>query len=174
MIVYTQLDSPIGRLLLTGQRGGEKASAGGFALTGIYMQSPKHPQEAEPGWRTNDAAFDRVIKQLNEYFNGQRQQFDLPTAAQGTPFQHKVWAALCAIPYGRTWTYGELAAYIGQPTASRAVGLANGRNPLSIIVPCHRVIGANGQLTGYGGGMQRKRWLLTHEGALPASEALFA
>ena len=101
--------------------------------------------------------------QLREYFDGRREQFDLPLAARGTQFQRRVWAELRTIAHGHTISYGEIADAIGQPTASRAVGAANGRNPISIVVPCHRVIGSTGALTGYGGGMDRKRWLLNHE-----------
>jgi O-6-methylguanine DNA methyltransferase len=102
-------------------------------------------------------------RQLQEYFDGTRTTFDVPLAAQGTEFQQRVWKALCDIPWGETISYGELARRIGDPGASRAVGMANGRNPVSIIVPCHRVIGANGKLTGYGGGMERKAFLIQHE-----------
>jgi methylated-DNA-[protein]-cysteine S-methyltransferase len=104
------------------------------------------------------------VRQLEEYFAGSRREFDLTLHLEGTPFQRRVWAALREIPYGATLSYGELARRIDKPKASRAVGLANGRNPISILVPCHRVIGTNGSLTGYGGGLDRKRWLLAHEG----------
>ena len=104
-------------------------------------------------------------EQLNEYFAGARREFDLPLAPKGTPFQKAVWAEMCRIPYGETRTYGQLAQAIGSPKAVRAVGLANGANPVGVVVPCHRVIGSDGSLTGYGGGLERKRWLLTHEGA---------
>jgi methylated-DNA-[protein]-cysteine S-methyltransferase len=109
------------------------------------------------------ALMKQAHQQLGEYFSGQRQQFTLPLAPQGTPFQHKVWAHLCTIPYAVTWSYLALAQAIKQPSAARAVGMANGKNPLSIIVPCHRVIGKNQQLTGYAGGVERKAWLLAHE-----------
>ncbi len=105
----------------------------------------------------------RLLTALEAYFRGERGSHDLPTAARGTPFQKKVWKALMAIPYGETRTYGEIAASIGAPTATRAVGAACGRNPLAIIVPCHRVVGRDGSLTGYAGGIDRKRWLLAHE-----------
>lgn len=104
-----------------------------------------------------------ATQQLREYFAGERRSFELALAPRGTEFQRRVWQALREIPHGRTRSYGEIAEAIGQPTASRAVGAANGRNPISIVVPCHRVIGASGALTGYGGGMERKRWLLNHE-----------
>ncbi len=107
-----------------------------------------------------------VARQLDAYFAKRRTAFDLPLAAPGTAFQRAVWAALVAIPFGETRSYGDIARAVGRPTASRAVGAANGQNPIGIIVPCHRVIGASGALTGYAGGLERKRWLLAHEGAL--------
>jgi methylated-DNA-[protein]-cysteine S-methyltransferase len=148
---YTYLSSPIGDLLLTGD---------GRALTGLYMG-----QDARPDWVRDDGQFARAASQLQAYFADELQRFDLALAAAGTAFQQKVWRALRDIPFGETRSYGEIARAIGSPTASRAVGMANGRNPISIIVPCHRVIGADGSLTGYGGGIERKRWLLGHEGA---------
>jgi methylated-DNA-[protein]-cysteine S-methyltransferase len=114
-------------------------------------------------WNKRDDDFDDVVTQLQEYFAGTRRQFDLPLAPEGTPFQQRVWRALLEIPYGETISYGELAGQIGQRNASRAVGLANGSNPLSIVIPCHRVIGANGKLTGYGGGLPNKERLLALE-----------
>ena len=105
-----------------------------------------------------------AVRQLRDYFAGSRREFDLPLRLAGTDFQRRVWGGLTEIRYGETWSYGQLAKRIGNPKASRAVGLANGRNPISILVPCHRVIGADGSLTGYGGGLERKRWLLAHEG----------
>jgi methylated-DNA-[protein]-cysteine S-methyltransferase len=111
----------------------------------------------------NSGPLPEAIRQLGEYFTGQRRKFDLPLRLHGTEFQQRVWNVLREIPYGVTWSYGELARRIDNPNASRAVGLANGRNPISILVPCHRVIGADGSLTGYGGGLERKRWLLAHE-----------
>jgi methylated-DNA-[protein]-cysteine S-methyltransferase len=153
-ILYTTVTSPIGELLL---------AADGKGVTGIYMQNQKHAAGRTRDWKRDDAALAEPCKQLQAYFAGALRDFDLPLAAQGTPFQQGVWRALCAIPYGETISYGELARRIGQPTAVRAVGLANGRNPIAIVVPCHRVIGANGSLTGYGGGLARKRWLLAHE-----------
>ncbi len=137
----------------------------GRSLLGLYMQSEKH----QPSFQADgivDAAvapFPVARQQLAAYFAGMLTQFDLPLQLHGTIFQQQVWAALNCIPYGTTLTYGELAQRVGQPQAARAVGLANGRNPISIIVPCHRVIGANGKLTGYGGGLDRKQWLLNHE-----------
>lgn len=111
----------------------------------------------------------RALAQLREYFDGQRRDFDLPLGARGTAFQQQVWHALCAIPYGRTASYRHIANAIGNPKAVRAVGAANGRNPLAIVVPCHRIIGADGSLTGYAGGLARKQWLLAHEGAAQGS-----
>ena len=153
-IFYTTVTSPIGELLL---------ASDGKAVTGIYMQDQKHAAERTRDWKRDDAALAEPRTQLLAYFAGALRDFELPLAAQGTPFQQGVWQALCAIPYGETISYGELARRIGHPTAVRAVGLANGRNPIAIVVPCHRVIGANGSLTGYGGGLARKRWLLAHE-----------
>lgn len=151
---YTYLDSPLGALLVVRDEGG---------LTGLYLPSGRHPVTVRPEWVRDDAAFDDVCTQLEEYFAGHRRAFDLPLHPSGTAFQKQVWTALLDIPYGETTSYGKTAAAIGAPRASRAVGLANGQNPLSIIVPCHRVIGANGSLTGYGGGLDAKRWLLAHE-----------
>jgi methylated-DNA-[protein]-cysteine S-methyltransferase len=154
-IVWTRVESPLGDLLLARDEQG---------LTDLYLPSGRHPREPRAGWVRDDTAFDDARAQLGQYFLGERTEFDLPLHATGSPFQHKVWAALCAIPYGVTASYGATALAIGMPVgASRAVGLANGQNPISIIVPCHRVIGANGSLTGYGGGLEAKRWLLAHE-----------
>jgi methylated-DNA-[protein]-cysteine S-methyltransferase len=153
-MLYTFVDSPLGDLLAVRDERG---------LTGLYLPTGKHPRAVDPAWTRNDAAFDEVRAQLAEYFAGQRQQFSVALNAAGTPFQRRVWAALREIPYGETTSYGKTAAAIGSPDAARAVGLANGQNPISIIVPCHRVVGANGSLTGYGGGLDAKRWLLAHE-----------
>lgn len=154
---YCIAQSPIGELLLFGD---------GVALQGLYMESHEVWPEKQPDWIWDEAPFKTVIVQLLEYFARRRTRFELPLAPVGTVFQQRVWAALLEIPFGVTISYGELATRLGDPKASRAVGLANGRNPISIIVPCHRVIGANGNLTGYGGGLDRKEWLLRHEGAL--------
>ncbi len=160
----TNLDSPIGRLRLYGDR---------RALFAILFESADPPAAiAADGPAVEDpraGALPEAVRQLREYFDGTRRAFDLPLAPHGTPFQQKVWRALARIPYGRTLAYGALARRIGQPGAARAVGMANNRNPLPIIVPCHRVIGADGSLTGYGGGLERKRWLLAleHGTALP-------
>jgi methylated-DNA-[protein]-cysteine S-methyltransferase len=148
---YDTLESPLGDLLLVGD---------GRALTGLYMGAAP-----EPGWECDPAAFGDAARQLRAYFAGQLREFDLPLAPGGTPFQQKVWAALREIPYGETVTYAELAAAVGREGAARAVGAANGRNPISVVVPCHRVIGAGGALTGYGGGLRRKRLLLDLEAA---------
>jgi methylated-DNA-[protein]-cysteine S-methyltransferase len=156
MTYFTYLDSPIGRLLLTSD---------GTSLTGLYMEPHRHGPENTEGWVRDDAAAPLPLarQQLTDYFAGKRQEFELPLAAQGTTFQQRVWQELQEIPFGQTWSYGELARRIGQPNASRAVGLANGKNPISIIVPCHRVIGSSGKLVGYGGGLERKTWLLQLE-----------
>jgi len=151
---YTTTSSPIGELLLSGRDG---------ALAALSMWWPGEPQPVRPGWRRDDAMFAAAVAQLDEYFAGRRTGFDLPLAPAGTGFQQRVWHALCEIPYGDTTSYGALARQLGSPDASRAVGLANGRNPIAIVIPCHRVIGADGSLTGYGGGLDRKRWLLDHE-----------
>jgi methylated-DNA-[protein]-cysteine S-methyltransferase len=164
---YHVVPSPIGDLMLV---------SNGEALTGVYMSDHMGGPKPEPGWEPDGAELEAVAAQLQAYFAGELQEFDLPLAPQGTEFQKKVWRELCRIPFGETISYGELARRIGQPTACRAVGLANGRNPIAIIVPCHRVIGADGSLTGYGGGIDRKKWLLGHEamtGLRPVSRNLF-
>lgn len=155
--------SPLGELLLAGD--GERLGA-------LYMDAHDIWPQKQPHWIWDEAPFRRVRAQLDAYFAGTLRVFDLPLALAGTPFQQRVWQALLEIPYGVTISYGELARRLGDPKASRAVGLANGRNPVSIIVPCHRVIGADGALTGYGGGLDNKRWLLTHEGALGGQRGL--
>ncbi|HVT36218.1 MAG TPA: methylated-DNA--[protein]-cysteine S-methyltransferase [Nevskiaceae bacterium] len=153
-IFYSVMPSPIGELTLVSEGG---------KLTGLYMESYKHGRARERHWVRDDAKLADARRQLQDYFAGKRTQFDLEMEPAGTAFQKRVWRALCDIPHGETISYGELARRIGQPTASRAVGLANGQNPIAVIVPCHRVIGANGSLTGYGGGLPRKQWLLAHE-----------
>jgi methylated-DNA-[protein]-cysteine S-methyltransferase len=158
-IRFTEMESPIGLLQLLGTDQG---------LTGLFMEKHRHgPEEADQlGWQRDDGFFKEARQQLADYFASRRKTFDLPIdrdALGGTPFQRRVWQELEKIPYGVTISYGELARRIDNPAAVRAVGLANGRNPISIIVPCHRVIGANGTLTGYGGGLERKRWLLEFE-----------
>jgi methylated-DNA-[protein]-cysteine S-methyltransferase len=151
---YCNVTSPVGELLLLGN---------GEALTGLYMQSQGFQSRAERERRRDPGAFKPVREQLSAYFGGELKAFSLKLDATGTDFQKRVWRALVDIPYGRTESYGALARRIGCEGAARAVGLANGRNPLGIIVPCHRVIGANGALTGYAGGLSKKRWLLAHE-----------
>ncbi len=154
---FTYLESPIGPLRLC---------CDGVDLTGLYMDTPGLPPRDGGDWTedANAAPLTHAVRQLREYFAGTRREFDLPLRLEGTAFQQCVWRSLREIRYGETWSYGQLAKHIGNPNASRAVGLANGRNPISILVPCHRVIGADGSLTGYGGGLERKRWLLAHEG----------
>jgi methylated-DNA-[protein]-cysteine S-methyltransferase len=157
---WTVVDTPIDPLLLVGDETG---------LCALWMQ----PHEPPAGAVRDDDALAPAATQLAEYFAGERTRFELTLSPHGTAFQQKVWLALREIPFGRTTTYGEIAADLGQPTASRAVGLANGRNPLAVVVPCHRVIGADGSLTGFGGGLPRKRWLLEHERSVlgePAQE----
>jgi methylated-DNA-[protein]-cysteine S-methyltransferase len=155
---YTYIDSPIGRLLL---------GTDGVALIRIEMEMPQRPPSGLENWACDAGAgpLPEVAKQLDEYFTGRRRKFDVPLKLLGTEFQRRAWQSLTEIPYGETRSYGEQARRIGNPSASRAVGLANGRNPIPIIVPCHRVIGADGSLTGFGGGIERKRWLLAHESA---------
>ena len=156
---FTEIPSPVGLISLRGTECG---------LTGLFMSDHRHgpPDSERARWQRDDEHFADAHAQLDEYFAGKRTVFDLPLDPDvigGTAFQRRVWAGLSEIAYGETISYGELARRIGQIAAVRAVGLANGRNPISIIVPCHRVIGANGTLTGYGGGMDRKRLLLDLE-----------
>ncbi|NSC24961.1 methylated-DNA--[protein]-cysteine S-methyltransferase [Streptomyces albus subsp. chlorinus] len=151
---HTVIDSPVGPLTLVATDG---------TLSGIYMEPHRHRPAQETFGQRDPGAFGEVTEQLGEYFAGDRKEFTVPLAPEGTAFQHTVWEALRTIPYGETLSYGQLAERIGRPGAARAVGLANGRNPLSIVVPCHRVIGSTGQLTGYGGGIERKRHLLDFE-----------
>ncbi|HEX5438319.1 MAG TPA: methylated-DNA--[protein]-cysteine S-methyltransferase [Gemmatimonadaceae bacterium] len=165
-MVYDTMPTPVGELLLTANEAG---------LTGVYFEPHTLERDAHPEWRpvaTAIGAASAVLaaarEQLEAYFAGARTTFALPLAPRGTPFQQRVWTALRSIDFGGTISYAELAHRIGMPRAVRAVGGANARNPLPIIVPCHRVIGADGSLTGFGGGIERKRWLLRHEGALLA------
>ena len=150
---YANVDSPVGPLTLV---------ADGDELIGVYFENAALAAPP-PGWVRDERRLRPAAIQLAEYFAGQRTRFDLPLAPRGTPFQRTVWEALLAIPYGETTSYGDLARAIGRPTASRAVGAANGRNPLSIVIPCHRVIGVDGSMTGYGGEISRKRVLLDLE-----------
>ena len=157
-MLYTTLDSPVGELLLSGD---------GQALHGLYMQEGRTAAAVRADWQRDDDAFTEVRAQLDEYFDGRRTDFDLPLAMAGSEFQRRVWRALQEIPYGETISYGEQARRLGPPATPRNVGATNGRNPISIIVPCHRVVGSDGSLTGYGCGLERKRMLLDLEaGAL--------
>ncbi len=157
---YSHMDSPIGRLLLAGDEAGIRL---------ISFPTGSRTRGVERGWRQDDAPFAETTRQLAAYFARELTEFDLPLAPQGTPFQLSVWEALRRIPYGETVSYGALAKSIGRPRASRAVGAANGANPLPIVVPCHRVIGSTGHLTGFGGGIDTKIALLALEGAHPGS-----
>ncbi|MFA1546401.1 methylated-DNA--[protein]-cysteine S-methyltransferase [Actinomadura chokoriensis] len=159
MPTHVVLDSPVGPLTLV-------ATDGALTLSGLYMEKQRHLPSEETFGALADAdsePFATVAAQLSAYFAGELTEFDVPLALHGTPFQQRVWAALQEVPYGETITYGELAVEIGSPSASRAVGLANGRNPVGVVVPCHRVVGSTGSLTGYGGGLDRKRYLLDFE-----------
>lgn len=153
-VSYCIVESPVGRLLLAGNA---------RALTHLSFQDGRHPIDPDPRWIYAEQPFQRPIRQLKEYFSGKRKTFAVALAPQGTLFQQRVWQALRAIPYGQTLSYGQIAKAVGKPKASRAVGAANGQNPISIIVPCHRVIGSNGKLVGYGGGLSIKETLLAHE-----------
>lgn len=151
---YRVIESPVGPLTLAGN---DKA------LTNLHMQDQSHPPTGRDAWVLDEQAFPEVVDQIDAYFAGELTEFDVTLSLEGTPFQQQVWSALQDIPFGETVSYGKLAARIGQPTASRAVGLANGRNPIAIIVPCHRVIGSTGTLTGYAAGLDRKQKLLDLE-----------
>jgi methylated-DNA-[protein]-cysteine S-methyltransferase len=140
-------------------------------VTGLFMPQHKGWRGPDVSWQQSDASFAIAREQLAEYFAGDRQTFDVPLKLLGAPFQQLVWQELVRIPFGTTITYGRLAQRIGRPTASRAVGHANSRNPISIIVPCHRVIGSNGNLTGYAGGIDKKQWLLAWEHGTTAADA---
>jgi methylated-DNA-[protein]-cysteine S-methyltransferase len=151
---YDSLPSPIGALLLT---------ATDIGLSGVFMEDHKGGPLPQTGWVHDPPRLQTVARQLQQYFDGTLEEFDVILDLHGTTFQIEVWSALRSIPFGATASYRDLAADIGRPSAVRAVGAANGRNPVSIIIPCHRVIGADGSLTGYGGGLDRKRFLLDHE-----------
>lgn len=154
MSTHTIIDSPIGRLTLVAADG---------ALSGVYMEDQlRMPAPATFGQRVS-TGFEEATEQLGEYFAGQRARFTLRTQLAGSPFQRRVWQALTTIPYGQTWTYTQLADTIGRPDRLRAAAAANGRNPLAVVVPCHRVVGADGSLTGFSGGLARKRFLLDLE-----------
>lgn len=154
LISFAHFDCPLGPLLVAQDETGLRE-----------INFPKHGHAAAPApeWRRDDSALRESIRQLRAYFAGQLENFDLPLAPEGTAFQQRVWGELCKIPYGETISYGELARRIGNPKAGRAVGLANGSNPIPIVIPCHRVIGSNGKLTGYGGGLPIKEKLLALE-----------
>jgi methylated-DNA-[protein]-cysteine S-methyltransferase len=151
---WCEISSPAGRLLLADD---------GHGLCRIHFQDGPHPMAIPDGWEHADEPFGHAIAQLAAYFAGRLRRFDVTIAPEGTPFQREVWTALTEIPYGETVSYGELTRRLGRPNASRAVGAANGRNPIPILVPCHRVVGANGALTGFGGGLPIKRMLLDLE-----------
>lgn len=157
-MIHTRIDTPIGALLAAGDDLGR--------VTGLWFD-----RAPAPGWVRDDRALAALREQVDAYFAGDLQAFDLRIAARGTPWQRRVWDALAEIPFGQTTTYGELAARIGRPTAARAVGAANGRNPVSLVVPCHRLVGARGALTGYLGGLDRKEWLIAHERRVAAARA---
>jgi methylated-DNA-[protein]-cysteine S-methyltransferase len=152
MTLYTTVSSPVGELMLCGDE---------HALTALHLPG-LHPAPG-PDWRRDDARFADVARQLEQYFAGDRTTFDVELRPSGGDFEREVWAELVRIPYGETASYGELARRLGRPTAARAVGAANGRNPIAVIVPCHRVIGSDGSLTGYAGGLECKRALLDLE-----------
>jgi methylated-DNA-[protein]-cysteine S-methyltransferase len=165
MIRYAHAPSPVGPLLLA-------ASDEGLHL--IEFQNPRHPMAHCDDWDARECDVIRLAAhQLREYFDGERRDFELPLAPRGTAFQLSVWRTLAAIPYGHTISYAQLAQRVGRPSAVRAVGAANGRNPLPLVLPCHRVIGSDGSLTGFGGGLPTKEFLLRMEGALPAAVDLF-
>lgn len=160
-LFYAHLDSPIGPLLVAGDD---------ERLHLISFPSGSRACDPESGWRRDDGHFPETFRQLRAYFDGDLTTFDLPLSFGGTDFQNRVWKTLCSIPFGETISYGELARRIGKPTASRAVGAANGANPLPIVVPCHRVIGSDRSLTGFGGGIETKRFLLEHERRIAPGE----
>lgn len=158
---YGYFDSPVGRLLVAGDAG---------QLCLISFPAGSSAKQPQADWQYDESLFEETFGQLEAYFAGELTEFDLPLRFAGTDFQNKVWAALRDIPFGKTNSYGTLASRIGKPTASRAVGGANGANPFSIVVPCHRVIGSDGSLTGFGGGLETKRFLLAHELKFSPSE----
>lgn len=161
---YCTLASPIGELVIATQPDG---------VCRIAWERDKYFSDIPEDWQLSDALHHPVIEQLTEYFAGQRQHFTLPVAQVGTEFQQAAWQALCKIPFGETRSYGEQAVLLGNAKAVRAVGAANGRNQVPIIVPCHRVIGANGSLTGFAGGTNTKAWLLNHEATQTGQQSLF-
>ena len=164
MIKYARFVTPLGTLF---------ATAAGGALTGLYFEGGRHAPGISTAWIEDHAAapLAECARQVKEFLRGERQRFDLPLAPEGSEFQRRVWIEIARIPYGETLTYAELARRTGSPGAARAAGAATGRNPLSIIVPCHRVVGTDGSLTGYAGGIERKTRLLEIEGVLPTIAA---
>lgn len=160
-IAYAYFDSPVGRLLIAGD---------GERLHLISFASGSRTRHPEQDWRKDEKSFKQAFRQLDQYFSGKRRNFDLPLHFAGTPFQNTMWKRLLKVPYGTTTTYLDLAIALGRPAASRAVGAANGANPFPIVVPCHRVLGSNGSLTGFGGGVDVKRFLLVHEHKVAGQE----
>jgi methylated-DNA-[protein]-cysteine S-methyltransferase len=167
MIRYARFVTPLGTLF---------ATAAGGALTGLYFEHGRHAPAIDASWKADPgfAPLRECARQIGEYLEGDRTQFDLPLAPHGTEFQRRVWIEIARIAFGETLTYAGLAARAGAPGAARAAGAATGRNPLSIVVPCHRVVGSDGSLTGYAGGIERKTRLLRLEGALPRQAELIA
>ena len=161
MILCRRIDSPVGPLMLAADDAG---------LRHIEFRDNRHPADRSDWHGGDNEILDATVAQLREYFDGERRDFDLPLAPQGTEFQRVVWQELARIPYGATISYAQLAQRVGNASAMRAVGAANGRNPLPIVLPCHRVIGADGSLTGFGGGLPTKQFLLRLEGALPGEQ----
>ena len=154
-MIACEVDTPLGRMMMADE---------GSGLAGLWFPGQRHFPNDAAGWpRGRSATLEEAAQQLDAYFAGRRQAFDLPLASAGSAFQQSVWQYLQAIPFGQTRSYGEIAQALGKPAASRAVGMAVGRNPWSLVVPCHRVVGSGGQLTGYAGGLERKRWLLALE-----------
>jgi methylated-DNA-[protein]-cysteine S-methyltransferase len=154
MKCYCYCDSPIGRMLLVGEKG---------VLTELHFPNSTRELQIPATWQKDEGCFQETLRQLQQYFAGERREFDLPLAAKGTLFQQRVWQELCRIPYGQTANYGAIAERIGNPKACRAVGMANRKNPIPIIIPCHRIIGKDGSLTGFGGGLDVKQQLLDLE-----------
>lgn len=150
---YSVVSSPIGDIVISGHE----------LVSGVDFADSRGAPHVAANWERDDGAFPEVTRQLRAYFAGELTRFELDLDTGGTPFQQRVWSALQRIPYGTTTTYGKIAAELGEPRAVRAVGAANGRNPISIIIPCHRLVGSDGNLTGYGGGLPRKQWLIAHE-----------
>jgi methylated-DNA-[protein]-cysteine S-methyltransferase len=160
---FSELDSPVGTLWLLGDDS---------ALSGLYMHEQRYRPALPEGCEPSDKPFKEVKAQLDAYFAGKLRAFDLPLRGAGTAFQERVWRELRKIPFGELDSYGAIARRLGNANASRAVGLANGKNPIGIIVPCHRVVGASGALTGYAGGLERKQWLLAHEQRIRSGDPL--